>query len=514
MKKLTMLDKLLVILLCLTLAATQAMAMSKPLDSQCSQKGDYYVNPIFAGDYPDPSILRDGSDYYIVHSSFEYYPGLLIWHSKDLINWTPVTNALHKYVGSVWAPDLVKYKDKFYIYFPARNTNYVVTADSINGPWSEPVDLKIGNIDPGHVTDANDRRYLYFSSGGYVPLSEDGLSITGEFKHCYNGWPIPREWTIECFCMEGPKLAKHGDYYYLTTAEGGTAGPATSHMVISARSKSPLGPWQNSPFNPVIRTKDSSEKWWSKGHGTIFEDAQGKWWIVFHGYENGFYNMGRQTLLQPIEWTKDGWFKIPDGIKTDKPIKRPAGKSPDAVFTLNDSFEGDTLKPQWKFFGGYDTNRFHSDSNGLDIKAKGRSIGDCSPLLCIPSDHSYIAQVEMFIEGQATGGLVLFYDNRAFSGILADKENVLANLRGWQFPTEKKVIKNHVFLRLKNINNTVDMFYSVDGEKWKKIENSLEVTGYNHNVLGGFLSLRLGLCSIGEGKVKFKNFKYESLMNP
>jgi beta-xylosidase len=75
----------------------------------------FYVNPVFAGDYPDPSILRDGDDYYMVHSSFEYYPGLLIWHSKDLLNWTPVTSALHKNVGSVWAPDLVKHNNKYYI---------------------------------------------------------------------------------------------------------------------------------------------------------------------------------------------------------------------------------------------------------------------------------------------------------------------------------------------------------------------------------------------------------------
>lgn len=221
--------------------------------------------------------------------------------------------------------------------------------------------------------------------------------------------------------------------------------------------------------------------------------------------------MGRQTLLQPIEWTNDGWYKTPDGIKTDEPIKRPAGTASDAVFTLNDNFEGNTLKPQWKFFGEYDTSRFQLVDNSLDIKAKGHSVGDCSPLLCIPSDHSYIAQVELFIEGEATGGLILFYNNHAHSGILADKQNILANLRGWQFPTEKKVIKNHVFLRLKCINNTVDMFYSIDGEKWKKIENSLEVSSYHHNVLGGFLSLRLGLCSMGDGKVKFKNFTYKSI---
>jgi xylan 1,4-beta-xylosidase len=477
-----------------------------------SEKGEnYYLNPIFAGDYPDPSILRDGSDYYIVHSSFDYYPGLLIWHSKDLINWTPVTNALHKYIGSVWAPDLVKYRNKYYIYFPANNTNYVVTADSMNGQWSDPIDLKIGNIDPGHITDAEGKRYLYFSSGGYVPLSNDGLSVAGEYKSTYSGWPIPREWTIECFCLEGPKLVQRGDYYYLTVAEGGTAGPATSHMVISARSRSPFGPWENSPYNPIIRTKENSERWWSKGHGTLFQGATGKWWIVFHGYENGHYNMGRQTLLQPIEWTNDGWYKTPDGMKTDEPIKRPGGTASELSFTLNDNFEGNTLKPQWKFFAEYDTSRFHFVDNSLVIKAKGHSVGDCSPLLCIPSDHSYSAQVELLVEGEATGGLVLFYNNNAHSGILADKENILADLRGWQFATEKKVIQNHAFLRLKNINSTVDMYYSTDGKQWNKIENSVEVSSLNHNVLGGFLSLRLGLCSMGDGKVKFRNFKYESI---
>jgi len=113
--------------------------------------------------------------------------------------------------------------------------------------------------------------------------------------------------------------------------------------------------------------------------------------------------------------------------------------------------------------------------------------------------------------GVTPGGLVLFYNNNFNSGILADNENVIANLRGWQFPTEKNVIKNHVFLRLKNINNTVDMFYSTNGVKWNKIENSLDVSAMHHNVLSGFLSLRIGLCSIGDGNVKFKNFKYKPI---
>jgi len=301
-----MMKKVLIVIL----FVQQALALKAQYQTSVNEKGQaFYVNPVFAGDYPDPSILRDGEDYYIVHSSFEYYPGLLIWHSRDLINWKPVTNALHKYVGSVWAPDLVKYKNKFYIYFPVNNTNYVVTADSINGPWSDPVDLKVGNIDPGHVVDAAGKRYLYFSNGGYVPLADDGLSVTGELKHVYDGWPVPRKWSIECFCMEGPKIVKRGDYYYLTVAEGGTAGPATSHMIISARSKSPFGPWENSPYNPIERTTDPLERWWSKGHGTLFEDARdcGGWYFML--MRTGITTWGAKPCCNRLNLQKTAGLK-------------------------------------------------------------------------------------------------------------------------------------------------------------------------------------------------------------
>ena len=130
----------------------------------------HYLNPIIGGDYPDPSVLRVGDDYYMTHSTFEYTPGLLVWHSKDLVNWTPECNALNSYVGSVFAPDLVRHDSLFYIYFPlvtyvegqmAGITNAVVYASSPEGPWSDPVDLKIGNIDPGHVADDKGNRYLH-----------------------------------------------------------------------------------------------------------------------------------------------------------------------------------------------------------------------------------------------------------------------------------------------------------------------------------------------------------------
>jgi xylan 1,4-beta-xylosidase len=472
----------------------------------------FYQNPIFAGDYADPSILRDGEDYYIVHSSFNYYPGLLIWTSKDLVNWKPVTHALHKNLGSVWAPDIVKYNKKFYIYFPANNTNYVVWANTINGPWSDPIDLKISSIDPGHFTDDNGNRYLYFSNGSYVPLSKDGLTITGPEKHRYDGWEIPSAWPIECFCLEGPKVVKHGNYYYLTVAEGGTAGPATSHMVISARAKSPLGPWENSPYNPIIRTENSTEQWWSKGHASLVDDKDGKWWMVFHGYENGYYNMGRQTLLQPVEWTNDGWFKVAGGIKTEQLIMK-AGVVQQKADRLSDAFTNTSLGLQWQFFNEYDTNRFTATKDGLKIKAEGKSIGESAPLLCIPPDHSYIAEVEAEIEGDAKAGLILFYDSKFYTGMAADKENIIAVLRQWQFPTKKGVNKRHIYMRLEKKQQTVNMYYSADGKIWNKLENSLEVASYNHNVLSSFLSLRLGLSASGEGAVTFKNFTYRPINN-
>lgn len=471
----------------------------------------HFLNPIFSGDYPDPSILVDGNDYYMVHSSFEYYPGLTIWHSKNLIDWAPVTNALHTYLGSVWAPDLIKHNKKYYIYFPVQETNYVITADRIEGPWSTPVDLKIGNIDPGHIADANGNRYLYFSNGGYVPLSEDGLSVTGPLKHAYDGWPIPEEWSIECFCMEGPKLFKRGEYYYLTVAQGGTAGPATGHMVISARSKSPLGPWENSPYNPIARAESASEQWNSVGHATIFEDAYNDWYMMFHAYENGHYNMGRQTMLSPVEWTADGWFKIPETVAIDQPIQRPKGPALRSSFSLSDDLTGNTLAPQWHFFGGLETDRYSLSKTGLTIDGKGTSVADSAPLLMVPADHSYSVDVELEMEGDAIGGLVLFYNPQSFSGILANQKDIITNLRGWQFVTENDVFKKQVFLRLVNNNHTVDMYYSLDGKTWHKTENSAEVSAMHHNVLSGFLSLRVGLVSTGTGKVTFKNFNYTAL---
>src|SRR5690606_37197696 len=137
---------------------------------------------ILPGDYPDPTIVRDGEDYYMTHSRFYYMPGFLIWHSQDLINWEPITRAIPEYTGSAMAPDLIKHNGKFYLYYPAEGTNWVSWADNIKGPWSKPIDLKVPYIDPGHIVDQAGKRYLFLSEGYVVKLTDDGLATDGELK--------------------------------------------------------------------------------------------------------------------------------------------------------------------------------------------------------------------------------------------------------------------------------------------------------------------------------------------
>ena len=168
-------------------AAADVPTWTKGIEGQ--RKADLgngtFLNPILAGDHPDPSILKDGEVYYMTHSSFDAYPGLLIWRSTDLVNWTPVVAALKTNVGSIWAPELCKHQGRYYIFLPAKfpdnNTSYVIWADKIEGPWSEPVDLKLPRyIDPGHVVDEHGVRWLFLSGGDRIQLAPDGLSTVGK----------------------------------------------------------------------------------------------------------------------------------------------------------------------------------------------------------------------------------------------------------------------------------------------------------------------------------------------
>ncbi|MCH5376158.1 MAG: family 43 glycosylhydrolase, partial [Planctomycetes bacterium] len=370
------------------------------------------ARPLLIGNWADPTILKDGDDYYMTHSSFEFQPGLLIWHSKDLQSWQPIAHAVVNQEGSIWAPDLIKHQGRYYIYYPAAGTNWVVTADQIAGPWSKPVSIGVGKIDPGHIADDRGRRYVHLSGGHAVEVSADGLQAITPASKVYEGWSIPRDWTIECFCLESPKLTKCGQWYYLTSAEGGTSGPATSHMVVSARSKGPLGPWENSPHNPIIRTWDRDEAWWSKGHGTLVEGPRGDWYCVLHGYMNGYRTLGRCTLIEPIRWTEQGWFRAADEWPADKRSFASQVEMP-----LSDDFDGQELGIQWQFHQHLDDTRYELKDGSLVLNGFGDSPGLSRPLCVMALHRAYEIEADVELSGDGTAGLMLFGSPEVYIGL-------------------------------------------------------------------------------------------------
>ncbi len=489
-------------------------------DQRKADLGDgTYRNPIVPGDHPDPAILKDGSDYYMTFSSFQSYPGAVIWHSTDLVNWAPVGAALHRPIGSVWAMDLVKHQGRYYLYIPSLQDEgtaiHVIHADDIRGPWSDPIDLKLpGCIDPGHVVGEDGKRYLFVNGIRRIRLADDGLSTVGELEHACTPWQYPEDWVVEMFAPEGPKLFRRGEWFYLVSAVGGTAGPVTSHMVTVARSRSVHGPWEHCPHNPIVHTGSAAEPWWSRGHASVVEGPAGDWWMVYHGYENGYRTLGRQTLLEPIEWTRDGWFRARGG-KLDQPLRKPrGGQAVAAGMPLSDPFTGDTLGLQWSFFAAaaQENQRLRHTPEGLVMQGKGTALADCSPLTCLVGDRHYEASVVLDIEGDAIGGLALFYDQRAFAGVGFSRTQMLTHHYGQEHAWMREPVQARtVHLKLSCRDQVASFQYSLDGQAWKRHPWQMEVSGFHHNAFGGFLSLKIALFSAGRGEVRLRDFVYRGL---
>ena len=417
---------------------------------------------IFPGDYPDPTILRDGRDFYMTHSAFTYFPALLVWHSTDLLHWEPVARAVEDGDYSIFAPDLCKVDGRYYIYYPtSRGENYVVTAERIEGPWSAPVKLDVGGIDPGHVIDTDGKRYLYTNNGFVTPLTDDGLAAAGAARKVYEGWEYPAEWETEGMWLESPKLLRRGDWYYLVSAEGGTAGPVTSHMCVVARSKSALGPWENSPHNPLVHTYSGDEPWWSKGHGTLVDDVDGNWYIVYHAYRNGFHTLGRSTIIESVEWTSDGWPVLTqkDGARWEK------GGLQGEYSYLRD-FGNPLLWSKWQ--PGFE----------------GGTLWTATAV-----DTAYEISASFTVPEGGAAGLYLFYNEQAYFGIKSEA--------------------SRVEMRIRNERNKASLWQREDGGDWVCLSENVDVSSYHHNNYQGFFALRPAylLC----GGASLDNFEYKIL---
>ncbi len=481
--------------------------------------GGRFLNPILSGDHPDPAILKDGRDYYLTFSSFDSYPGLIIWHSRDLVNWQPRNAALNRNIGSVWAVSLDKHKGRYFLYIPvkaAENDIFVSWADHIDGPWSDPAPLGLHrHIDPCHAVGEDGSRWLFLSGGDRVRLAEDGLSITGAPEHVYDPWRYPDDWDVEGFSPEGPKIHRRGGWFHMLTAVGGTAGPPTGHMVIAARSRSIHGPWQHHPGNPLVRTVSQTEGWWSRGHASLVEAPDGSWWSLYHGFEAGFWTLGRQCLLDPVAWDIVDWPHMRGG-DLSRPLAKPkGGEALPHGMALSDDFSAPlALGSKWAFFrpAPDEALRIRVEGGALHLAAKGLAPSSGSPLLLTAGDTSYQFECDITLAPGGTAGLVLFYDDKLYCGLGFDEARFVTHQYGIERGRPANPHGRRMRLRVTNCRHIVSFHTSGDGgHTWQRFDRGMEVSGYHHNVRGGFLMLRPGLYSAGGGEAIFRDFQYRAL---
>ena len=343
-----------------------------------------YENPIIPGFYPDPSVCRVGEDYYLVNSSFEFFPGVPLWHSRDLLHWEQLGHVLTRpsqdplegcrASGGIFAPTIRHHNGRFYMVTTnvSAGGNFFVWADDIRGPWSEPITIKQGGIDPSFFWD--DDGTVYFQStfgdingqciGQCVVDLETGEMLT-ETRPIWHGTGGK--------CPEGPHMYKINGKYYLMIAEGGTE---YGHMETIARSDSPWGPFESCPRNPILSHRDINPRTGipqGLGHADLVEDQNGQWWIVFHGIRPSqfmLHHMGRETMIAPVDWDKDGWPVVNGGKPIENPMTVPTPpnyqeKPVDKAW--KDCFQGPELDCRWAYLRNPVLENY-SLGNGLTLR--------------------------------------------------------------------------------------------------------------------------------------------------
>ncbi len=379
-----------------------------PVDRAMKAGPAEYRNPILQGFYPDPSILRVGQDYYLVNSTFTYFPGLPVFHSRDLVNWTQIGNAIDrpgqvdfKQIGTsrgIYAPDISYRAGTFYLAGTCVDCggNFVMTAKNAAGPWSDPHWNDIDGIDPSLFFDSDGSAWILNNGPPEGKPRYDGhraiwiqridattLKPFGARTVIVDGGARPADKPI---WIEGPHLFRKDGWYYLIAAEGGTA---ENHSEVVFRSRSVTGPYAPGPANPILtqRTLDPARPFpiTSTGHADFVTTPKGDWWSVFLGtrpYQGDFYNTGRETFMLPVRW-RNGWPEVTaPGATVPYVHARPAlarGKAApvpnSGAFHVRDEFAGTKLAPYWVQIRATDTGWRRLSGGALAIDARPVALG-------------------------------------------------------------------------------------------------------------------------------------------
>jgi xylan 1,4-beta-xylosidase len=368
-----------------------------------------YRNPIIGGYYPDPSIVRVDKDFYLVNSTFSWFPGIPIWHSRDLVHWQQIGNAIDRpeqldftklrISEGVFAPAISFHKGRFYIVNTCIGCggNYVITAEKPQGPWSRPVWLKnVDGIDPSLFFDDDGSAWLLNND-----LPEGGERYAGQRAIWLRRFDLetlqaPGRGTmlssgsnasVDPIWIEGPHVFKKDGAYYLIAAEGGTDD---NHSEVIFRADKVDGPYVPAPttINPILTQRglpaDRAGAVTSTGHAELVRLADDRWWAVFLGtrpYGPNLYNTGRETFLLPVTW-RDGWPVIlphatPVPLAATAPALPPFAAGPTTGnFTIRDDFHGPALAPAWVMMRTPRQHWWRLDGRGLVLGARAERIGD------------------------------------------------------------------------------------------------------------------------------------------
>ncbi len=508
---------------------------------------EYIQNPILKGFNPDPSILRVGNDYFIATSTFEWFPGVQIHHSKDLKNWKLVAHPLNRTTqlnmagnldsGGVWAPCLSYDNGVFYLIFSdvkggARSTcldvhNYLVTSTDICGVWSDPIFLNSSGFDPSLFHDCDGRKWLVNMSCDYgkgkgwfggILLQEYSVEekkLTGPIKNIFKG--------TELGLTEGPHLYKKYGYYYLLTAEGGTG---LNHAVTMARSRNIDGPYEVDPQNPILTSRYDPQLYIQKaGHADFVETQSGEVYLVHLGARplkgTGLCTLGRETCIQKMIWSEDKWLRCAHG--GNKPLAQapaPAmprheheyGHEPEAP---RDDFDGEKLNIHFQ------TPRIPLGEDMVSLKARpgflrltGReSLGSkhCQTLVARRQQafcYTATTCVEFFPDSfKQMAGLTCYYNSRIYHYLYITREEtgkclgvLTCDNDVTSFPLDEYISLegwDRCFLRATIDYDVLRFYYSGDGKQWKKAGPDLDasILSDEHRDLGwGFTGAFVGIC--------------------
>ncbi|MFC1420903.1 glycoside hydrolase family 43 protein [Streptacidiphilus cavernicola] len=351
---------------------TEATARTRDGDPPPAEPAALIRNPVLPGFHPDPSVLRVGEDYYLATSTFEWSPGVRLHHSRDLVHWQSLGGILDRTdlldltgvpdSGGVWAPCLSHAHGRFHLVFTRVDNhhggwwdaqNYLTTAADITGPWSDPVPVHARGFDPSLFHDHDGRCWMLSLTGDWRPGTTPFAGIQAQQWDCATGRLRGRVHNLfqgsAAGVTEGPHLYRRDHWYYLLTAEGGTSW---EHQVTVARSRRLLGPYLPDPAGPTLTSRDRPDLALQKaGHGSLVETQNGEWYLAHltgrPDTPRGRCVLGRESALQPVCWSDDGWPRVAGGIPAEAVPAPDLPPAPLPAEPERDDFDSAPLGPQW-----------------------------------------------------------------------------------------------------------------------------------------------------------------------